>query len=168
MASVDMREILLERHGISPPNTHNHGRLPIDGIFATPAITIIKGGYHGFGDAIPGNHRCLWFDISFANVFGHDLPQRVRAKARRLKMHDPRTSSNFNIQYFQEIERHRLEEQAFYLESRCSFPLSPHHATMWEAIDRIQIQSYFHAKSRCHKLFMGGVPWSPEIQVARS
>ena len=67
MASVDMREILLERHGLDAPNTHNRGRLPIDGIFATPSIMITKGGYQGFGDAIPGDHRCLWFNISFSD-----------------------------------------------------------------------------------------------------
>ena len=94
LATVQMREILLERHGQDAPNTYNRGRLPIDGIFATPAIDIIKGGYHGFGDTIPSDHRCLWFDVSYTTAFGHDLPKTVHAKARRLKMEDPRTVSS--------------------------------------------------------------------------
>jgi len=47
-----------------PPATHNHGSLPIDGIFLSSVLLDhCESGYLEFGEAIPSDHRMLWIDI---------------------------------------------------------------------------------------------------------
>ncbi len=48
----------------SPPATHNHGSIPINGIFL-PIMLVdqCRMGYLEFREAIPSNHRALWLDI---------------------------------------------------------------------------------------------------------
>jgi len=47
-----------------PPATHNHGSLPIDGIFLlSTLLDHCESGYLKFSDTIPSDHRALWLDI---------------------------------------------------------------------------------------------------------
>ncbi len=69
LAEVGLREVILDHHSdLSPPATQNRNqrREPIDGIWATSGITISRGGYLGFGEGCPSDHRVLWFDASFS------------------------------------------------------------------------------------------------------
>ena len=61
LKGVGMKEIIMERHGKQAPATYIDGNLPIDGIFATAAVTIVQGGYTSFVDGVQGqrtDHRC--------------------------------------------------------------------------------------------------------------
>jgi len=51
-------------HLTIPPNTHNCGQDPIDGIFI-PAewLLTIMGGYLAFEQGIPSDHWAVWMDI---------------------------------------------------------------------------------------------------------
>jgi len=50
------------------PPTFCRGSRPIDGIFAAPQLLErAAGGYFGFGEGIPSDHRTIWVDL--------DLPQ---------------------------------------------------------------------------------------------
>jgi hypothetical protein len=59
---VCMCEVILKLHSeSSPPETYkqNNKRQPIDGLWATPGITISRGGYLAFGKGCPSDHRGL-------------------------------------------------------------------------------------------------------------
>ena len=93
MKTVCMREVILELHcESSPPATYNRNnkRQPIDGLWATPGITISRGGYLAFGDGCPSDHRGLWFDVEYSVAFGHRTPTIVPPQPKRLKAKDPR------------------------------------------------------------------------------
>ena len=51
---VGMKEAIHDWHGSNAPATYIEGQLPIDGLFATSAMTIRAGGYVSFDQGIQG------------------------------------------------------------------------------------------------------------------
>ena len=161
-------EVLLTRHGRNAPPTTDNGSAVIDGIWATPSIGIECGGYLAGGEALPRtNHRCLWIDGTYETLYGHAIPPIVRYAIRRLKLQDPRVVQRFITAYRAWIERHGLTMRAFALQSNAMYPLSLEHAVEYEWLDHMKIEGLRYADRCCRKLPMGGVPWSPQLQVLR-
>ena len=70
-------------HGHNAPPTTDNGSAVIDGIWATPANEIERGGYLAGGEAIPRtNHQCLWMDVTYETLYGHAIPLTVRYSIR--------------------------------------------------------------------------------------
>jgi hypothetical protein len=87
LKNSSLTEVLLHRHGISGPSTfrRNQTRTPIDGIWASPGISILAGGYLHYDHLLTGADHCtLWIDVSFVNAFGHVMPAIAKPKVRRL------------------------------------------------------------------------------------
>jgi hypothetical protein len=165
--SLGLREALLHRHGQQAPATFNGGSEPIDGIFVSPSIKILLGGYFEFGFCPHTDHRGLWLDIHYNVAFGHVMPPIVTAQARRLKMNDPRIIKRYTDSWSQFILDHDLLERAYSIQSECTYPLAPHLQQEWEAIDALRREGVMLADRKCRKLHKGAVPWSPDIQRAR-
>jgi hypothetical protein len=165
---IDMREVLLTRHGRNAPPTTDNGSSVIDGIWATPAIGIEHGGYLAGGEAIPRmNHRCLWIDVTYEMMYRHEIPLIAWYAIRQLKLQDPRVVNKFIMAYREWIEQHGLAKRAFLLQTRSMYPLSQEHAAEYEWIDRMKIEGLHYADC-CQKLSMGEVPWSPQLQVLQN
>jgi hypothetical protein len=58
--AIGLHEALLHRHGQTAPATFNGGSDPIDGIFVSPSIDILLGGYFEFGFCPHTDHWGLW------------------------------------------------------------------------------------------------------------
>jgi hypothetical protein len=173
MQKTSMREVILELHSdSSPPATYNRNNLrqPIDGLWATPGITISRGGYLAFGDGCPSDHRGLWFDVEFSVAFGHSPPNLAPPQPKRLKAKDPRvvkkylkavkklmTSSGFQSRYnaFKDTVPDATDNWNYRLEREYNF--------LQQENTRIRDVS----EKKIRKLTMGGVPWSLEIQLLR-
>jgi hypothetical protein len=83
--TLDMKEAILTRHNRkSPPATHNrnNSREPIDGIWVTPGLKAVSAGYLPFGEGCPSDHRAIWIDLAYDNVFGYKghpyIPPAIR------------------------------------------------------------------------------------------
>jgi hypothetical protein len=137
---------------------------PIDGIFVSPSIEILLGGYFEFGFCPHTDHRGLWLDIHYNVAFGHVMPPIVMAQARHLKMNDPRIIKQYTDSWSQFILDH---ERAYRIQRECTYPLAPHLQQEWEAIDALHCEGVTLAERKCRKLHKGAVPWSPDIQRAR-
>ena len=61
----------------------------IDGIFVSPHLWATAAGYLSFGKLM-GDHRGLWMDLPVELLFGYNHPSSNFARARRLKLSDPR------------------------------------------------------------------------------
>ena len=75
--NVGMKEAIHDRHGSNAPAMYIKGQLPINGLFATSAITTQAGGYISFDQGIQGqqtDHRCLWIDLDITSIFGSEVP----------------------------------------------------------------------------------------------
>ena len=106
-----MKEIILHTHGSkSPPATcnKNTNRQPIDGIFVTPNIRLQSGGYSAFSSGCPSDHRYLWIDVPFQDVFGYKSPPLVSPPIRRLNTHNPKLTDRYNTQLRREYTIHQL------------------------------------------------------------
>ena len=74
--------------------TYQRGKLPINTIMTTICVVINKAGYFPFGGRI-GDHRALFADIKLLLVLGTNLPSILAARARKLKLQDPRIGKKY-------------------------------------------------------------------------
>jgi hypothetical protein len=166
-----MREAILERHASesSPPATYqrNMNRVPIDGIWCNRTLTAVHAGYFAFGDAIPSDHRALWIDFTVEEVLGQDSPPLTKPSARKLKANDPRLVNTYNKRATKAVKKTGLDAQLSELYTKS---LSGWNPTLQEEFNRIHSESNDVRKTveaKLRKLFMGGVPWSPKLQIYR-
>jgi len=51
------------------PPTYQRGSRPIDGIFVAPQLLErATGGYFGFGEGIPSDHRAIWVELELPQI----------------------------------------------------------------------------------------------------
>ena len=104
LQSMGLREIILEKYGKDEaPNTTKRGSTPVDGVWATSAINIIRGGYDDWN--LFSDHRTLWFDIDENIFLGRNLEPITRPKCRRLQVSNPKIRKKYN-----EIMEEQLEK----------------------------------------------------------
>jgi hypothetical protein len=114
LTHLTLQEVLLERHGRQAPSTYrrNSSNTPIDGIWMSPGLSILRGGYLSFDQLFLGtDHRGIWVDVSFVTAFGHTMPPIVKPKARRLTCQDPRLVENFTRHLNKLFLKHNLLEK---------------------------------------------------------
>ena len=89
---LNLREVLIEKHGEEGPETciKNESNVPIDGIFCTPGLSILAGGYLPHHDGPKSDHRFLWMRMTVQIAFGHLAPPTQPHYIRRLNQKDPR------------------------------------------------------------------------------
>ena len=167
----DMREIILDQHSTkSPPATCNKNtkRQPIDGIFATNGIKIIAGGYAPFDEGCPSDHRYLWVDISHQHAFGDESFQMV-TPARRFTTQHPKIVHKYNSKTKEIIQTEKLSKSLFQIESTAQ--INGWSQELENEYNRINNRQYVLRKTiaeKIRKLRMGGVVWSPKLQVYRT
>jgi hypothetical protein len=168
--AAGLREIILDLHSdASPPATHNRNneRVPIDGIWATSGIIISKAGYLAFGDGCPSDHRVLWFEATYSVAFGQRPTAMAPPQPKRLKAKDPRLTTKY-IKKVKKLMKSRGFKSRF-----DEFKLQS--SLQWNSPLQVQYNKLQNENSDIRKeiernlrrLCMGGVPWSPEIQVLR-
>jgi hypothetical protein len=78
-ARVNMQNAILSHHPLrsSPATYHcNEQREPIDAIFCTHKLKVVRAGYGSFGDDFQATHRFLWVDFTHKSVYG-ELPTKL-------------------------------------------------------------------------------------------
>ena len=129
-------------------------------------MVVDRAGYLPFGEGV-GDHRALFVDISLVSVLGADLPPIQTARARKLKLQDPRIVKKYNKSLKLFIKSHDLELRSFQLQNKATFPLTSQDAHEYEILDKIRIEGMKYAEKRYRRLKMGGVPWTPELTDIR-
>ena len=92
LGELHMKETMLTIHsGSSPPatNIRNESNCPIDGIWCSLGLTVLRGGYSKFKEGIPSDHRILWVEFQLTELFG-STDIIVLKKVIQLKTNDPR------------------------------------------------------------------------------
>jgi hypothetical protein len=111
LQACNMRDIVLERHGAdNGPQTYKFGKVPINGIFATHSVQCTQAGYAGYDEGVQSrhlDHRCLWFDLEIASVFGHTMPPILRPPTR-VKCNNPSIVTWLNQFYLQSLIENKL------------------------------------------------------------
>ena len=168
LTSIGLRETITHRHSDeSPFSTCNKGSRPIDGIFTSSTIHITKGGYLPFTQ-FPTDHRALWIDITMDNLCGSDMAPITLPQARRLKCNDPKTQNKWLTLYTKYLNERNAISRAYKVQSSLQIPLPKTMEIEYEKLRTIRMEARKFADKHCRKLYMGEVPYSPELSSARS
>jgi hypothetical protein len=168
LSNLKFREVILYRHGLGVSTfRRNNSATPIDGIWASAGISVIKGRYLDYDKVVPGaDHKCLWIDISFQQAFGHNMPAINRPQTRRLHCKDPRIVTNYHRTYNRLAENSNLLSKVNDLMMKATYPLQRHLQQEYERLDQIRCQITAEAEKKCRKLRKGQVAFSPALQQA--
>jgi hypothetical protein len=107
---LGMKEVVSTYTGKNIGPTFFQGKLPVDGIWATPNVIIsnvcvMPAGY-GIGD-----HHLFVIDIHTSLLIGTGPPRVQRAASRRLKTHLPHVTAKYSKNLEENIRRHCLIEK---------------------------------------------------------
>ena len=169
MEGFALKELVTSMHGQKPPPTYHKGSDAIDGIFVSQTMTVAKGGYLAFGQ-IPGDHRGLWVDIPQREMLGYQMADIPTARARRLKLDDPRVVKKYLDNLHKFFKKHRIYKRVKKLrkEWKPGRTLTRAQAKEYEEIDTIREKGMKAASKKCRKLKAGGRRWSPALKLAKS
>ena len=149
------------------PATFNRGSAPIDTILCTSGVEILKAGYLPFGEGV-GDHRPLYVDVKLASILGVKLPPVKKAKARRLKLQDPRVVKKYNHELEKYLRMYKVKERSTLLQNYVTNGGDIKVVELeYEELDRIRIKGMQVAESKCRKLKKGGIAWTPGLSRAR-
>ena len=116
---LNMREVITERHGIeNAPKTYEYGSKPIDGIFLSDNMNIVKGGYIDSMEC-PGDHCALWIDIDKKEMIGELQDHNSKRSYRRVTSKIPSVKNTFQTLMEDQINTENLREQVDKLYDRC-------------------------------------------------
>jgi hypothetical protein len=163
----DMHEVIIDQHStLVPTNTYINGKSPIDGIFASTGLIPQQSGYTPVPWGANSDHRCLWVDFSFTQIFGGLDPPMWKPTARRLKMDDPRIVAQFNkIRLTQCISSNLLPLLSELNDKALAGQISIPDATkVLNDLDDLRMEGIIQADRNCRKLRMGAIPWTPLLQ----
>ena len=155
------------RHSGKHPETYNDGSYPIDECFASSSLTIKKRGFLRHGDN-GSDHRAVWLDIEKQSALGVLPPDIQGYQARKLKTSDPRIVSKYNFILEEEFCCHNVYNRALAIYNKCFTHPSPEVFAEYDKLDKVRDRCMKKAERKCRKLHMGSVPWSPEMQRART
>jgi hypothetical protein len=171
MTTVSMHEAILAKHSSkSPPATYNrnYSRQPIDGIWVSDGLEILRGGYTEFGGAAPSDHRALWVDFHYTELFGHSILPTVKPSARRLNANDPRLAETYNQLTKQAFRKNKLFKKLTLLSAALMKDgLLPKHEQEFNSIQLLQTSLRKEIEKDLRRLRMGGISWSPKLQRYR-
>ena len=164
MKGVGMEEVLIKRYGRGT-NTHIRGKDPIDGIFTTPGISMIRGGYTTF-ECSPSDHKWVWMDIREEDIVGVRRDDRAPPIERRATTKIPSVKKAFQDLMEQQVMQHRTHEQMLKLfqEIKHNEGMTDMQASTYERIEERMRRSVIYADKRCRKVRRGKTPFSPQAK----
>lgn len=162
---LGLRETILNCHGGQPPPFSSHIRNDnnkiIDGIWTTSSVTILRSGYTSFHN---WDHRTPWIDLQLSTTLGTPhLHNTQRFSGRRLRLSHPDSVHNYLRHLVPSVRHQRLLERARLLNSAVSSTLTTSQIEELETIDTQRTTAMLAAETKCRKLRLGKVPYSPQL-----
>ena len=119
--NLGLTEAISSRFTDPPPTFNQTKQLsrPIDGIWVSAGLDILKSGYLAFEEGCPSDHRLVWIDLDFEQIFGCPWNRMAVRPAQRLKVNQPKSVQRYNKAVVQSLKTYglieRLESLAEYL-----------------------------------------------------
>ena len=95
--------------------THQRGSKALDGIYTNFSLQPLQAGYFPFGE-IQSDHRALWLDLHYNQVFGFTPPTIISPPARRLQSNVPHIRDKWIKLYLTFLRKHNLIQRQLQLE----------------------------------------------------
>ena len=162
-----LEEAILSSNPPTATHQRNQNHVPIDGIFATPGVPVLAGGYYAFDEFFEADHRALWIDIDLTKALGNYEPQHSTFKKRKLSLQDTRSVSRYLQLVHEGYEQYAIPRRLNQLNQRIEDngrQLTPSMARKYNCLHRQMYTIRRLAEDNCRKTPSGKVPWSPKMQ----
>ena len=168
LRQVGLVEAILARHPLNPPATYHRNlqSQPIDGIFTSPGVPVLAGGYYEFDEFFTSDHRGLWIDFDLKVCLGGFRPE-PSFQPRKLVSTDTAAVRRYLRSVQQGYLRDYLPQKLHALETQLASNGGIMSIAMMKSFNWIHKQAYAirrKAESTCRKISAGTVPWSPKMQ----
>ena len=163
-----IRERITGRYGPnSAPNTHERGSYPIDGIFASDEIEMIRGGYRGGNPAL-SDHRFSWAEFTYDTILGTNRGEAYTPAARKLQLEYKKVTKTFIKLLMKQMTEHKLLERAEALwdDVKDKNELSEEEWNQYESLDQQFERAVATAENQCRKIHPNDIEFSPEVKEA--
>ncbi len=144
----------------------NLTQTPIDAIWATPGLTVVKGGMTGFGELDLGSadHRCLWIDIDVQALYGMLPPPPAKRPNNSIPLNDPRVVRKYNNFVYKERQLQGIDTEILALESKAHQGTITHDDEVrFDALLTCDHAIRTEAKIKCRPFYSGKVLYSDTI-----
>ena len=114
------------------------------------------------------DHRPIWVDISKLSFVGSKATKRHTYTPRQLKTDDPHVVERYLYKLDTIFEAQNLYQRIEAVTEAMEYKGLTEEVIMeYEAIDKLRTIAMKRAEKTCRKLCMGGVVWSPKLQLLR-
>ena len=166
MDGINLREITKDVVGSLCGYTHESGSQPIDGVWATPDITITGVKWLPFEQS-PGDHRACLFEFTSLSAIGAHEKRIVYPVCRRLTSKNERSVEVYTDEMLKQFDIHRIEARLDNLtatqEASTTYPPDLSHPA--DILDRQVVEIQRHCEKICRKIYQGDTPCSPEYSL---
>jgi hypothetical protein len=164
---LNMKEAIIAKYGKKALNIFYHGANPIDGIFVSNELCVRNCGYTPSKWGMQTDHRFLWIEIAEEHLFGTTTHPIWKPRARRLKTDDPQVVQRFLKERLKLMEKDNLTKRLNILYTQIKdISLTAAQEIEMEQLDHLRTEHIIRAEKLGRKLKMGGVPWSPVLQLS--
>ena len=152
---------------LEAPNTQQRGSQPIDAIFASETIQVVRGGYDKGRPEI-SDHRMIWADVTMDSLLGIDRGDISRPRSKKLQISNCTVTARFNRLFMRQISNHRLLDKVRRLEKDIgeNKEMSEAQQQTYEAIDDQRCRATAYAEERCSKKTPTDTAFSLEVKKA--
>ena len=157
-----------QRYGpTEAPNTHYRGSAPIDAIFASETIEMVRGGYDP-GEPGISDHRSIWCEITINSLLGVDRGVFEKPLTRKLQIKNKKVTKRFNKAFEYQLTCHRMEERAEALwgNVKQDEPMTEEQQEEYERLDRQRERAVAYANDKCARTPSDKTDFSPQYQEA--
>ena len=161
----ELTEAIASHRQERAPATYHRGSKQIDGIFVSNTINPIASGFLPFG-TFPSDHRAIWIEVSFDNMFGCKMERLTKPQARRLKCNDPKVCTKWKELRKEHAKQHKLNKKLKQIWQIKEEVPAEEWQQKFETIMELRNQGIRYADQHCRNLPMGEVPFSPTIKQA--
>eukprot|EP00956_Cyclotella_meneghiniana_P008015 scaffold10676_cov49-Cyclotella_meneghiniana.AAC.6 len=163
---IDLKEITKDHIGSLCLNTHSSGSEQIDGVWATPDITVTAVKWLPYSES-PGDHRSCVFNFTTLSAIGTSERRIVLPACRRLVFSNPAAVDAYIAEMDRQFSIHRIHDRLDDIQklSNGEFPMSDHCQELMDKLDAQVIEIQLHCESKCRHIYRPDSPYSPDISL---
>jgi hypothetical protein len=159
-----MEEQTLKSTGRQAPYSHQSGKTPIVGTFATPGILCTNSYLSPHGSGV-GDHRFQLHDFDADSVLGSEYPKTVRPTGRALRCKVVRTRKKYIKKLKKGFTKHRIYEKLEYLHLNKSTIPRGEFQQRFNSWDREVTQLKMGSEKSSNQFFNGTIEFSPLVGI---
>lgn len=159
-----MEEQTLKSTGNQAPYSHQSGRTPIVGTFATPGIQC-ENSYLSPHNTGVGDHRFQLHDFSAASVIGTEYNETVKPTGRSLRCTNVKARKKYTKRLKKLCTKHKVYDKLDYLTTNKNTLPRFTFEKKFNKWDTELVQFQLGAENGCNQFFNGTIEFNPLVGI---